>query len=159
MQDHTGRDELAALFDRVRRFFASWAVLLVALAAASVALGVVAEVVALSVMERDAGYTHPLALSAFWAYGAVWGGIVIGAPVVLLRRHIVRPDLPFLRVGYVGVAAIPFLLALVVGDAGPGWYVLPAYTQVVLLLTALIYVALARRFRLFDGEERRSIQK
>lgn len=150
-------DELAIVLGRVRRFFASWLVLLTALAAAPVTMAVLLELVALVALEAgwDDGqlYAHPLALSVFWAWSAVWAGIVVGAPVVLLRRHIVRPDPPYLRIGYIGVVAAPFVLAIGAGEVGPGWYVLPAYVQIVLLLAALIYVALARRFRLFEPEE------
>lgn len=153
-------DELAFLVARIRRFFACWVALLAALAVAPVALAALLELIALTSLASDWDdgqlYAHPLALSAFWAFGAVWGGILLGAPVVLLRRHIVRPEAPFLRVGYLGLAVVSIVLTAVAEGGEAGWYVLPLYMQAVFLLAALIYVAFARRFRLFEPEEWRA---
>jgi hypothetical protein len=50
---------------------------------------------------------HPLWLSFYWSVAALLACAILGAPFVLLRRFIVRPTLPYLRWGYLGVAATP----------------------------------------------------
>lgn len=153
-------DELALLFSRVRRFLACWLVLLAALGLAPVVLAVLLELAALIAWGGgwDGGqlYAHPLALSVFWSYGAVMAGLLLGVPAVLLRQHLVRPDPPFLRLGYLGAAATLFIVEIALHGLEPDWYVTSLYVQVVALVATLIYVALARRFSLFEGDDHKA---
>lgn len=147
------RDELSLLFSGIRRFLSCWLVLLAALGAAPIALAVVLELAALVAWGPgwDGGqlYAHPLALSLFWSYGAVIAGVVLGAPALLLGRHLVRPEPPFLRPRYFAVAAVLFAFSAAAHGLEPDGLVTAAYMQIVLLVAALTYVGVARRFRLF----------
>ncbi|TAJ70692.1 MAG: hypothetical protein EPO51_16515 [Phenylobacterium sp.] len=110
--------------------------------------------VALAGGGSDGEGEHPLTLSVLWAFGAATTSVAVGPPLVLLRRYIVRPDFPFLWPGYAAVAAIPFVIFGVGMGSEPGWYWIPAYEQAPLLVTALIYIVLARWFGLFASETR-----
>lgn len=154
-------DELTVLFARVRSFFASWLLLLIAVATGWLLFGVALELVTMVAIAGERGDgegDHPLTLSILWAFGAVVTSVVVGPPLALLRRYIVRSDFPFLRLGYAGVAAIPFAIFGMDMGSEPGWYWIPLYVQAPLLITALIYVVLARRFGLFapDAQSRAS---
>lgn len=142
--------------DRLRRFLTSWMTLIASFAIAPLALGVGLEVLAFSLPGDWADgrvYAHPLALSIVWALLGAFGGVVFGWVFVLLRRFIVRPDLPFVRAGYLGVAAIPFAFAALAYRGAADWYWMAIYAQAPIAAATLVYVGLANRFGVFDRED------
>lgn len=147
-------DELTILFARVRGFFTSWVLLLVAVVTGWLLFGLALELVMVAIAGAggDGEGEHPLTLSVLWAFGAAVTSVVLGPPLVLMRRHIVRPDFPVLHLGYVAVAAIPFAIFGMGMGSEPGWYWIPVYVQAPMLATAGIYVVLARWFGLFAAE-------
>ena len=136
----------------VLRFFGAWITAMVSIALALVLLGGTLELIMSLLGHETRGVAEsPLMLSIYWSMGAVAAVGTVGIPFVLLRRHIVRPDRPFLRPGYLAVMAAAFAACWSLGQ--PEGSVFAAMLQVPLLLGALIYIALARKLGIFAADE------
>lgn len=137
-------------------FFLAWALLIVSLVGGTLVVGLSLSLVVTVFTPRGAGQGEVTigALSMYAAVVAMAGGALLGAPFAAFRRHIVRPDFPFLRWGYLAAATAPVvgagLAVVALGEAFLFWFAL--YAQAPLLVATLIYVAVARLCGLFEGD-------
>lgn len=77
----------------------------------------------------------------------ILGFAVLGAPLIPLQRWIVGPRFPFLRLGYLGVAAYgPLLLAVAYRSGGEGLPLWCALYEVVALVATALFIPMAKRF-------------
>lgn len=85
---------------------------------------------------------------------ALWPTLWIGLFIVPFRRLVVRPGFPFLRWGYLAVAALPVLYALAVGGTWDRPLLNPIDAQIWLLVSMPMFALLSRRFGALGDKQR-----
>ena len=156
MEDaHEDRDRL---WRRAGKFLVHWIVLNMAIWPVVIGLGLILSIPA-AFAASDVGLGG-LLVGFSLVYGAGLGIFfsVLGAPFLLFQKWIVAPSFPYLRWGYLAVAAYgPLLLLIWAWSASRDWRML-LHTTLIYEFVALVATVLSARIGraggLFDDERR-----
>jgi hypothetical protein len=97
-------------------------------------------------------------LVVFTAVGVYVAALGVGVILAPFRRWFVGPRLPFLRPGYLGLAALPLVWLAAPGMSWPQKLYVVAACEGFMLVAAMVFVLVGGWFGAFDEAERTASQ-